>query len=246
MRRNSSVLLLIALAMGIAMLGSSVSGAASVVLLGDQTILPASDSNGAGSAEAFKTTATTSGTIATLSVYVDTGSSATSVVAGIYADAAGKPGALLGSGSLSAPTSAAWNTISMTAGIPVTAGTAYWIAVLAPSGTLKFRDRCCGSGSITVVSSQTTLSTLAGTWSGTTTYNDGPLSAYASSAASPTLVVSPSALSFAGSAGGSDPAAKTLGISNSGSGSLSWTAAKTASWLSVSPASGAGPATATV
>ena len=72
MRRNSSVLLLIALAMGIAMLGSSVSGAASVVLLGDQTA-PAGDSNSAGSAEAFKTTATATGTVATLSVYVDTG-----------------------------------------------------------------------------------------------------------------------------------------------------------------------------
>ena len=103
MRRNSSVLLLIALAMGIAMLGSSVSGAASVVLLGDQTVLPAGDSNSAGSAEAFKATATTTGTVATLSVYVDTGSTATTLIAGLYADAAGKPGALLGSGGLSGP-----------------------------------------------------------------------------------------------------------------------------------------------
>ena len=103
MRRNSSVLLLIALAMGIAMLGSQTSGAASVVLLGDQTIQTGADNNPAGSAEAFKTSASATGTVATLTVYVDTGSTATSLVAGLYADASGKPGAQLAAGTLNSP-----------------------------------------------------------------------------------------------------------------------------------------------
>src|SRR5882672_3593837 len=192
MRRDAKALLLFALAIGLGALGSQVSGAASIVLLGDQTIAPKSDSNPAGSAEAFKTNATASGTVATLTVYVDTGSTATSLVAGLYADAAGKPGALLGAGTLTSPAAAAWNTVALTTGVSVTSGTAYWIALLGPSGTLRFRDHCC-------------------------------------SAASPTLVVSPASLSFTASVGGPDPATQPLGISNSGSGTLSWTATKTAS-----------------
>ena len=247
MRRNSSVLLLIALAMGIAMLGSSVSGAASVVLLGDQTVLPAGDSNSAGSAEAFKTTATTSGTVATLSVYVDTGSTATTLIAGLYADAAGKPGALLGSGGLSGPVSSAWNTIAMTSGVPVTSGTAYWIAVLGaerlaevPRPLLwRWLDdlrqhaddadaRCPGRGP---APSRTPTARSPRT--------RAPLRRRRSSSARRR------SRSRRG-VGGPDPASKTLGIANSGSGTLSWTAAENATWFGISPSSGNGPATATV
>jgi len=217
------------------------------VLLGDQTIQTGADSNPAGSAEAFKTSASATGTVATLTIYVDTGSTATSLVAGLYADAAGKPGAQLAAGTLNTPVAGAWNTVALTTGAPVTAGTAYWIASLAPSGTLRFRDRCCaGGGTPSSVSSQAGLSSLPATWSSTSTHADGPLSAYASSAASPTLVVSPSLLTFSASVGGPDPATQTLGISNSGSGTLGWTTAKTASWLAVGPSSGFGPATTTV
>jgi len=246
MRRDAKALLLFALAIGLGALGSQVSGAASIVLLGDQTIAPKSDSNPAGSAEAFKTNATASGTVATLTVYVDTGSTATSLVAGLYADAAGKPGALLGAGTLTSPAAAAWNTVALTTGVSVTSGTAYWIALLGPSGTLRFRDHCCSGGSASVASAQSNLSSLPVTWSGSATFSDGPLSAYGGSAASPTLVVSPASLSFTASVGGPDPATQPLGISNSGSGTLSWTATKTASWLTVGPSSGSGPATATV
>ena len=46
----------------------------------------------------------------------------------------------------------------------VTAGTTYWIAVLSPvgSGTVKFRDRCCGGAGKVEVSPQSTLATLPG------------------------------------------------------------------------------------
>ena len=45
--------------------------------------------------------------------------------------------------------------------------------------------------------------------------------------APPVLAVSPSSLSFAATAGGSSPAAKTLAVSNTGGGTLSWTASET-------------------
>lgn len=64
--------------------------------------------------------------------------------------------------------------------------------------------------------------------------------------ASPILAVSPTALSFSATQGGANPAAKTLSISNAGGGTLSWTAASSTNWLSVSPSSGSGAATLTV
>ena len=112
---------------------SQASGAVSVVLLGDQVVEPKADSNVAGSAEAFQTTATTTGTVATLSVYVDAPSRATALTAGLYADNAGHPGALLGQGTLNGPTPGAWNLVSMPA-ITVTSGSRYWIALLSPTG----------------------------------------------------------------------------------------------------------------
>jgi hypothetical protein len=63
----------------------------------------------------------------------------------------------------------------------------------------------------------------------------------------PALSVSPSSLSFRGTAGGASPAAKTLSVANAGGGTLNWTASDGAPWLSVSPGSGtnAGTITAT-
>jgi hypothetical protein len=60
------------------------------------------------------------------------------------------------------------------------------------------------------------------------------------------LAVSPASLSFAGTAGGASPAAKTLSVSNTGGGSMSWTASETASWMSISPSSGTNAGTITV
>jgi hypothetical protein len=61
-----------------------------------------------------------------------------------------------------------------------------------------------------------------------------------------TLNASPTSLSFLATAGGSNPAAQPLSISPSGTGTLSWTATKTQSWLSLSQTSGTGAATINV
>ncbi|MDA0168685.1 choice-of-anchor D domain-containing protein [Solirubrobacter taibaiensis] len=55
------------------------------------------------------------------------------------------------------------------------------------------------------------------------------------------LALSTEALSFAGTQGGASPSAKSVSVSNSGGGSLSFTAQSDAAWLSVSPGSGAAP-----
>lgn len=69
--------------------------AAGIVVVGSsQVVATSADSNAAGSAEAFKATAISSGSIAAIMVYVETGSNSSTLVEGLYTDAAGHPGAL--------------------------------------------------------------------------------------------------------------------------------------------------------
>ncbi|HTG17935.1 MAG TPA: hypothetical protein VK747_21995, partial [Blastocatellia bacterium] len=62
----------------------------------------------------------------------------------------------------------------------------------------------------------------------------------------PTIGVSPASMSFTATVGGSNPANQSLNITNTGGGTLNWTASSNATWLSVSPTSGTAPSTATV
>jgi hypothetical protein len=62
----------------------------------------------------------------------------------------------------------------------------------------------------------------------------------------PTLSLSSGSLSFNGTAGSSNPAAQTVGVSNAGGGTLNWTASSNQTWLTVSPASGSGAGTVSI
>ncbi len=62
----------------------------------------------------------------------------------------------------------------------------------------------------------------------------------------PVLAIAPTSLSFSGGQGGPDPATKTVSVTNTGGGSLSFTVSDDAPWLSVSPGSGSAPETLTV
>ena len=64
--------------------------------------------------------------------------------------------------------------------------------------------------------------------------------------AQPSLSLSGSAMSFSGTAGSGNPAAQTAGVSNSGTGTMSWTTSSNQSWLAVSPASGSDAGTISV
>jgi hypothetical protein len=145
-------------------------------LLGSASLQPNRDSTSAGTAQAFRTVGTASGSMAKLTVYLDPSNRATRLVAGVYANRSGHPGRVLSQGSLTAVTAGAWNAITVPKA-SIAAGTTYWIAVLSPSGrgTLQFRDRLGGGRSET--SSQRTLSSLPQTWTTGQTWPDGPLSA---------------------------------------------------------------------
>ncbi len=56
----------------------------------------------------------------------------------------------------------------------------------------------------------------------------------------PAIGMSPTSLSFAATQGGANPANQTLSISNTGGGTLTWSASDNATWLTLSPGSGTG------
>jgi hypothetical protein len=64
-------------------------------------------------------------------------------------------------------------------------------------------------------------------------------------AAVPVLTVSPTGLGFSGTVG-ANPPSQTLGITNTGGGTLSWQASANVGWLTVTPATGTAPSTVTV
>jgi uncharacterized protein (TIGR03437 family) len=60
------------------------------------------------------------------------------------------------------------------------------------------------------------------------------------------LAISPQALTFNYAMGSATPAAQSVSINNSGGGTLAWTASSSASWLTVSPATGSTSSTLSV
>jgi len=215
----------------------------STVLLGTQTIIANRDFNSAGVAEAFQATGTAGGTLRQLSVYVDSGSSATNVFAGVYSDAAGAPGNLLSSGSIASPVPGAWNTINVPAAT-ITSGGKYWIAILGTGGTLRFRDQSSGT-CLSQVNRTTGLTALPVSWTTGSTFHDCPVSVYGSGSSvplAPVLSVSTNAVNFAIVQGSADPSPAPVNVVNSGGGTLTFTTASDTSWLHVTPGSASAPA----
>jgi hypothetical protein len=150
---------------------------ADTVLLGDPLSRSSTVSGPAGVARAYRTApAQVSGSLGALNVAVRSTSTAAAIVAGLYADAGGKPGALLASGRLNTPSAGHWNRIPMTSGgASIVAGTRYWIALLAPSGTLQVP--ATSSGGLVSQHAATGLGALPGSWSSTGESAGGTLSA---------------------------------------------------------------------
>src|SRR3954452_3272576 len=133
------------------------------VLLGSAAVQPVADSVSAGSAEAFAATARASGSVSQVSVYVDVGNTAPSMVVGLYSDDDGHPGTLLTQGTRTGLTALGWNDVTVPRAA-LQSGERYWIALLGlGSGNLRFRDGV-GFSCHSEVSRATTLTTLPGTW----------------------------------------------------------------------------------
>lgn len=118
-----------------------------------------------------------------------------------------------------------------------------WLTLTPASGT--------GTGAVTLTVS--TIGLTAGT------YNDvisvtAPGASNSPATASVTLTVtvppgigmSPTSFAFTGQQGGANPANQTLNLSNTGGGTLTWTASDDAGWLTLSPTSGTGPGAVTL
>lgn len=223
------------------------SSPAQTILFGDNAIEAQRDSNALGTAEAFQTTATASGTLTSLVFYVDGSSTVTQITLGLYADKSGIPGALLTQGKITTITLGAFNTVSVPA-TAITSGTPYWIAVLGTgSGKIMFRDRNRGPCK-SVSNSVTGLTALPANWSPGTTFTDCPLSGYGtgSTTGTPILSLSPNTLSFSAVQGGANPNPTSFGLSNTGSGTLSYNISSDSAWLTASPSSGTAPQTVQV
>jgi Ca2+-binding RTX toxin-like protein len=155
-----------------------------VVLIGETTLQRGIDQNVAGLAEAFSFVAAQTGTATEIQFYDDASSTASKVVVGLYADnGSGSPGSLLAQATRTALAGGAWNTVQIS-GAGLTAHVRYWLALLTPagSGTLRFRDNCCGfkGPAPSQNSAQSNLSQLPATWAkGKVWPTDGPASLFA-------------------------------------------------------------------
>jgi hypothetical protein len=125
-----------------------------------------------------------------------------------------------------------------------------WIMVTPSSGTITTEND--------TVSVRTTAAGLAaGSYSASVTITETRQSgrirrtilpvtlSITGAVATPAIQLSLSNLAFSGTAGGANPAPTTFSISNTGGGTLAWTANDTAAWLTLSPASGTNTGTVT-
>lgn len=120
-----------------------------------------------------------------------------------------------------------------------------WLTVSPATGTTP------DTGTVTV----STAGLVAGTYNGTITVSAPgaansprtiPVTLTLTPPVPPALAVSRTSVSFSGIAGGENPPAQTFTITNTGGGSLNWTATENLPWLVVSPSTGTDSSTVTV
>jgi len=146
-------------------------------IMGDKTIEPGLAYKPQGTAQAYKATPQKTGVITSVQVYLDAGSTATELVAGIYKDSSGHPGALVAQGKLSLLKSGAWNSVPIPVA-PVTVAQPYWIAVLGSKGQIGFRNITGSATGLIETSASTTLTALPGTWTRSTIQANSAMSVY--------------------------------------------------------------------
>jgi hypothetical protein len=157
------------------------------IILGNQAVESLADSLAFGQSEAWPFTASGSGNISTISLYLDSSSTAQGVLVGLYTDSFGAPGSLLASATISSPISG-WNTANFALSPAITSGTNYWLAALGTgSGSVVVRDRgtggTCNARVNAVPNNWVSLHNPFGALD-PTLFNQCPLSAYVTAAAS--------------------------------------------------------------
>ena len=199
-------------------------------LIGDLKVEGFVDSNVVGQAQAYQVTAGTSGTVSSITFYVDASNASTQIFLGIYKNYWGHPTGLLTQGSTTLLKAGAWNTIAVLP-VSVTAGTRYWMAILGvKGGRPAFRDGtsgvCHSEGS-----AQTSLTALPATWTTGPIWGQCPLSAYGSPVSSGTAVgtlsASPASLGFGNVTVGTS-GSQTVSLTNTGNAGLTLSSASIA------------------
>lgn len=84
-----------------------------------------------------------------------------------------------------------------------------------------------------------------GVWADIPSFTSGIIVSFPNAMA-PAIGLSPTAVQFTATAGGANPAAQTVTVTNTGGGTLNWTATSRAAWLNVSPTAGTNSGTLTL
>ncbi|MBK8508350.1 MAG: PKD domain-containing protein [Candidatus Competibacteraceae bacterium] len=148
------------------------------LLLGEKTLGTTPYSIAKGTAVAFQTNAANTGMVSYLAIYVDQSSSATRLMAGIYADNNGHPGQLLKNfNSVGLPKLGAWNAIRLPA-FEITAGQKYWIALLNPDGPLNIRTNASAGSQPSETGRVSAITSLPNLWTTGTISTNGSFSGY--------------------------------------------------------------------
>ncbi len=146
-------------------------------IMGDKTVEPGLAYIPQGTAKAYQSTPQKTGVVTTVQVFLDAGSTATELVAGIYTDNKGHPGTLVAQGKLSLLKSGAWNSVPIPI-VSVTAAQHYWIAVLGSKGQVGFRNITGSAADLIETSASTKLTTLPSTWTRSTIQANSAMSVY--------------------------------------------------------------------
>ncbi len=167
-------------------------------------------------------------------------------------------GAQLATVTFANETASGWQTQALPTPVAITAGTTYVVSYHCINGhysadnyffTSVFDNaplHVPANGGVYAYGTTSVYPT--GSWRSRNYYVDVVLSSSTSTApppppASPTISLSPTSWTFSATQGGSNPSPYGASLTNSGGGTLTYTATSDAAWLSVSPSSGNAPAT---
>jgi hypothetical protein len=157
-------------------------------VLGNSQILDLLDTNNVGMAEAFPVTASSSGQMNYLSLFVDSSNTSTAISVGLYTSYYHHPSTLLRQAVIAQPVAGRWNSVQIPA-VQVTEGTRYWVAVLGLNGRIEFRDSN-SSWCHSETSRQTTLTSLPARWWTGSRYSSCLVSMFGSGGVSSSVSVS--------------------------------------------------------
>jgi hypothetical protein len=172
-------------------------------------------------------------------------------------------GALLASANFTNETSSGWQQVNFSTPVAITANTVYVASYFAPVGHYSADANFFATSGVDDPPVHLLANGVSGA-DGVFSYGSAslfPTSSFHSTnywvdvaympsqsmpGAPPALLMNPSSLTFVAQVGGANPASQPISFYDEGTGSVSWTASSSASWLTISAASGTTPYTMNV